>query len=238
MWNNFDSSTNEGGFMDTTISEGAGGDDKGNLKRGQNCVPVMIAHVRKHGEELNIWGNPVKIITLVVIVNKIESTSTKISFEFQDETGTLKGLKWLEGDNVEYDCPVKPRSYCRVHGLIRDQAGEPYVLVIHIQPMQHLNELLVHLAEVTLITLQGESSQNTPVQNSVAIDNGNSGLNPHQQMVLDIIQNGDPEYGAERNAIKKQVPPIVAPKVDEILDFLSSEGHIYTTKTDDFFKAI
>lgn len=104
--------------------------------------------------------------------------------------------------------------------------------------MEHLNELLAHLAEVTLVTLQGESSHNAPADQPLKIENDNSGLHSHQQLILDIIQNGDPEYGAERNNIKKQVPPNVAPKVDEILEFLSSEGHIYTTKTDDYFKAI
>lgn len=87
-WSNFDSSAqNEGGFMDTTVNEGAGGDDKGNLKRGQNCIPVMIGHILKHGEELTVWGTPVKIITFVAIVNKVDATSTKVTFEFQDETG-------------------------------------------------------------------------------------------------------------------------------------------------------
>ena len=158
----------------------------------------------------------------------------------------------MEGDNTSYESPVKVNTYARVYGLVRDQNEEPYVLIVNVQPMEHLNELLTHLMEVTLMSLQGEkrSSGGDKVNQSMAnnsisggsasMSNGNgvSGLTPQQQMVMDIIQNSDPEYGAERDDIKSRVPPNIASKVDEIIEFLSSEGHIYTTKTDDFFKAI
>ena len=74
--------------MDTSVADAstADGDNK-NLKRGQNCVPVMIAHLQRHGEKLDVWGIPAKIVTFLAIVKKCEAMSTKITYEFQDESG-------------------------------------------------------------------------------------------------------------------------------------------------------
>lgn len=73
--------------MNTTVNDSTAGEDKANLKRGQNCVPVMIAHLVRYGEKLTVWGTPVRLITFVGLVHKIEPTSTKVSFEFSDDTG-------------------------------------------------------------------------------------------------------------------------------------------------------
>lgn len=91
-WSNFDNSVqNEGGFMDNGGANetlgGAGGDDKSNTKRGQNCVPTMIVQLNRYGERLTVWGTPARIVTFVAVVRKLEAMSTKVTFEFQDETG-------------------------------------------------------------------------------------------------------------------------------------------------------
>lgn len=87
-WQNLSHSTeNAGGFMDASMNDDPGAADKGNIKRGQNSMPVMISHLKNHGEKLTVWGIPARIVTFVAIVRSIDSTSTKISFEFQDETG-------------------------------------------------------------------------------------------------------------------------------------------------------
>lgn len=84
-WNNMDSTQGEGGFLDNT--QAFDGEDKSDLKRGQNCVPVMIAHLNRCGEELTLWGMPVKMIAVVAIVRQIEQVTTKVSYELEDETG-------------------------------------------------------------------------------------------------------------------------------------------------------
>lgn len=165
-------------------------------------------------------------------------------------------MKWLDAE-LSYDPPVKLNSYAKVYGNMRKQQDENYVMVVSIQPLEHLNDLCVHLMEVTLVCLQAENiaSQPTP-NNSSTIDNNpamNSDsavsaessnanhyrdLNKDQIIIMDIISRGDPEYGAERSQIKSHAPSYLISKVDEILEFLSSEGHIYTTRTDDHFKQI
>ena len=167
--------------------------------------------------------------------------------------GVIKGIKWMDADEMYDKLPVSVNSYARVYGTMRSQNNENYVLIVNIQPMEHLNELLTHLMEVTLVSLEGEKMMdkvaqddlslinktvNVPASNGNAVPNNAHGLNREQAIVFSIIQENITEYGAERNEIKAQLPVHVATKVDEILEFLSSEGHIYTTKTDDHFKVI
>lgn len=87
-WNNYDGSVqNEGGYMDTTMETNGQSGDKENVKRGNNCIPVMIGHLNKHGENLKVWGTSPKMITFLGIVLKCEQASTKINYEFKDDTG-------------------------------------------------------------------------------------------------------------------------------------------------------
>lgn len=87
MWNDneiHNESENSGGFMmDTTLS----GEKSSGPKRIQNCVPLMIAHLDR--EDIEVWGISVRLVTFVAILRKYENVSTKVTFEFEDETGLL-----------------------------------------------------------------------------------------------------------------------------------------------------
>lgn len=88
--NDSHSMQNEGGFMDSSVhntSTSSGGPS--GTKRGDHCIPVMIAHLNRSGEDLQVWGVSAKLISLAAIVTKIEILSTKVTFEFRDETGLL-----------------------------------------------------------------------------------------------------------------------------------------------------
>lgn len=156
-------------------------------------------------------------------------------------------MKWFEADSV-FESPVKINAYAKVYGLLRVQNDSRHIFTVSIQPLEHLNELLSHLLEVTYVTLQAERIKDGVLKtdtsfagSAMAVDNsdGPSGLNADQKAVMKIIMNHTvDDNGVERGFIKSKVPPSVVSSVDKILDILSSEGHIYTTKTDDYFRAI
>ncbi|KAL7294368.1 hypothetical protein TKK_0012375 [Trichogramma kaykai] len=220
-----------------------------------NCVSLMISHLIGKDENIKVWGVPVKFIKIVAVVSNIEVDSYKLKYEFRDETGQIDGFSYISLYADHPPCAVSKNSYATVHGKLRNLKGQNCLYVLSIQPLENLNELLAHLMEVTLICLEGKhaASNNNKSQNQVPCttnenpDNSGSdrllvnnylGLGKEQALILTIIESSEHEYGAERNEIKSKVPLNMVSKVDGILNFLSSEGHIYTTKTDDFFKKI
>jgi len=78
----------------------------------------------------------------------------------------------------------------------------------------------------------------TNTNNTLMIDNTMSGMSPEQMAVLEVVRSAnDSECGIEKRDILVQVPKHIIPRINEILDFLLCEGHIYTTSSEDFFKA-
>eukprot|EP00105_Crassostrea_gigas_P019292 XP_011437735.1 PREDICTED: replication protein A 32 kDa subunit [Crassostrea gigas] len=64
-----------------------------------------------------------------------------------------------------------------------------------------------------------------------------SGLNQVQNQVHSIIQSNVTEEGASIENVCKQLRGVPERSVREAIEFLSSEGHIYSTIDEDHYKA-
>lgn len=155
-------------------------------------------------------------------------------------------MKWLEADAKPLDQKKHTNTYARVAGLLREQNDKRYILIIRMSPLQDLNELTTHILEVTFATLKAEvlAQKNKNVIDHSADGNERPsedspyyGMTGDQTLVYKIIHaQNDTESGIERSDIKAQVPRRILSDIDNILEFLVSEGHIYTTSTDNHFK--
>lgn len=166
-------------------------------------------------------------------------------------TGTIQALRWLDGESPEAENDIEINKYVRVFGSLREQAEKGrHIFLLKIHPLKKLSDIHSHLLEVTLLSLRSEAgaveaamgnTSNTTMRTLNATGNdddaGDSGLAKDQATVLKIIKSAIDDKGIERDEIKRQMPPQFVNSADNILDFLASEGHIYTTCTDDFFKA-
>lgn len=160
--------------------------------------------------------------------------------------GAIKAIKWNspedESDTKEQILNIN--SYVRVYGLPREQDGEKHLLILRICHLDSLNELSNHLLEVVYVAQAGNHTQ-CPVKKIGAVADTTAamqnlefaGMDKDQAIVFNVITGDDSESGIEREQIKKKVPISLVSKVDEILEFLAGEGHIYTTRTDNHFKA-
>ncbi|KAH0546412.1 replication protein A 32 kDa subunit [Cotesia glomerata] len=253
MWGN-DSTTESGGggggFMDESYSTAAPQADRGETKRSNNVIPLMISDVQKAGRHgKTIWGKGLNVICVVGLVKEISSQTTKIGYNIEDETGTIMAFKWLEAESIPPE-GIEVGMYVKIHGTVREQGGDNcHVFVMKIRPVKKYAEVFSHLLEVISISanlkypknsLQGKGVE-APTSNKAEDEDMNDdichGLTNEQKVLYKIIKSHDSENGIERNYLKTQVPKNLEPKVDVMLDFLASEGHIYTTCNDDFFKA-
>ncbi|KAK1117712.1 hypothetical protein K0M31_015655 [Melipona bicolor] len=173
------------------------------------------------------------------IVNHIEKSSTKVTYEIEDETGRITCFQWLAVIGKITQPVINLNTYVRVFGQIKEQNQTKHVLIVKIYPVTTLNELTNHLLEVTFVSLhiQKTSNDNQYKGSDVLMPDDNLGLTKDQVTVFRIIQaENDTVNGIERKTLKNRVPKNILPIIDDIIDFLTSEGHIYTTCTDDHFK--
>ncbi|XP_076236938.1 replication protein A 32 kDa subunit [Calliopsis andreniformis] len=249
MWssNGDTSATFEGGFLDNS-RKGEQGDVK--LRRVQTLIPAMIGHLLSASstDETKFWDIPARMFSIVGIIRNMEESATKISYDIEDQTGTITALKWLEADSKPSDHNMQKDTYVRVVGFLREQNDKRHILIMRMWLLQDLNELTNHILEVTYATLKAEAmaKQNKESGDSMNSSMGNQGqsedspyygMTGDQTLVYKIIHaQNDTESGIERSEIKAQIPKRILSDIDNILDFLVSEGHIYTTSTDNHFK--
>ncbi|XP_066597374.1 replication protein A 32 kDa subunit [Prorops nasuta] len=245
MWSNVNESINveEGGYMDDMIAgEKSDSNKKSGPESAQHIVPVMIGHLQDESE-LQWYNSPLKVVTLVALVTKIEKSTTKITYTIQDDTGTMEALKWLEADpkNVEYE--IQECTYVRLFGSIRSSDKKKNILLLRIRPIMDLNELTTHMLEILVNNVQAENAwkhDETSVTSANQIEMVSSshyGMTKEQAQVYDIIKTkNETECGMEISELKSQLPGYVLTKLDNILEFLTGEGHVYTTTTENYFK--
>lgn len=162
--------------------------------------------------------------------------------------------------------PMMEMTYCQVFGSVRSQGGKRYIMIFRIMPVEDLNVITTHILEVmhTGLKLQQieslqagggmETAGNTSgMQNSLVgtagLDGaantsmggsgfgGAQGLNTQQKMVFTVIRQSGDEAGVNREVIYQQLlGKVNQMQINQVLDFLSSEGHIYSTIDEDHFK--
>lgn len=150
---------------------------------------------------------------------------------------------WLEADKnpAESNGCTQINTYVRVYGLLRTQNNQRHVLILRMHPLEDLNELTCHFMEVIHFILKANKpaeESTLPTTNSLMIDNTMSGMSSEQMAVLEVVRSAnEAECGIEKRDILAKIPKHIISRIDEILDFLLCEGHIYTTSSEDFFKA-
>lgn len=156
--------------------------------------------------------------------------------------GTVTAIMWLEADKnpAESNSCIQINTYVRVYGMLRTQNNKRHILILRIHPLEDLNDLTCHFMEIIYFILKANKpAEELPVPaKSSMIDNTMSGMSSEQMAVLEVVRSAnDSECGIEKRDILVRVPKHIIPRIDEILDFLLCEGHIYTTSSEDFFKA-
>lgn len=244
-----------GGFMNTNELEDTPG--KGKVRRLQSVVPLVIKQIKScEDDELNLFGMPVQILSLVAIITDYEVQTTKAIYNIEDFSGSIKALWWLESDNNAAKLPmVKENNYVRIYGSLRVQDGEKIVMVLRMFPVDDCNIVMNHLLQVIHARLQAEHIANNPAGSTSIIKKNNPGaelansmqyihennqdanLTSIQKMVLEALKkDNDSLAGISKQKLLGQFPSNKHTDVLEALEFLQNEGHAYSTVDSDHFK--
>lgn len=205
-------------------------------------------------------------IVLVGLVRSSTETSTRLDYEIDDMTAPpLAVRQFVDNDentpDAERTLMIRENIYVRVHGHVRAFAGKRSVVAFRVAPIADMNELTTHMLEVIYAhayLVQAGTSMDTSApapQQSVAsasnagpqpVMNGahpanigghlDIGLTPDQQQVLNVLRSTMDEQGLSITTVSSQLKHMSQRVIRDAIEFLSSEGHIYSTIDDEHYK--
>jgi len=235
----------------TTPSKGSAGGGKG---KKQNIVPVMINEVLNAPEEgFTVEGTEVGMVVICGKVNAVERAATKTTYHLEDNSGTLEVVQWV--DEGSAGAEHNEGDEVKVVGSVRTQGEKKHVMAFKITAVSCKAEWDAHLLQVVYSKLKlrqlnqaanggAMDTQTTGLTNSMmggGLGMGSSSApssgHKNYDMVYQLIKSSSAEQGVDRDSINQQVRTKMSKQeMDAALDYLSSEGHIYSTIDEDHFK--
>lgn len=244
-----------GGFGTPQGTQG----DRKSRNRAQNVLPCTTAEILSATQnDDKFYSGEIELsqITIVGLIIAVKESPTRIDYEVDDMTGPpLEVKQFVDNDESvpepERIAAFRENTYVRVYGTVRSFGGKRNVTAFKMVPVMDMNEVTYHMLEVTHSHLAlskhvaSGMSSGAPMNSSTMGDNiyNNqdsgmiSGLNQIQNQVHSIIQSNVTEEGASIENVCKQLRGVPERSVREAIEFLSSEGHIYSTIDEDHYKA-
>jgi len=206
-----------------------------------------------------VEGCEVGMVLLVGKVVTCEKATTKTTYRIQDDSGEIEVIQWLEeGTNQPEHIEGSP---IKVVGSIRTQQDKKHVMAFKISEVRDQAEYDAHTLEVVYSHLKlrqlqqkingqilgSDGSLSQSMMGGALGVQGGAGYvsssanqsfgNRNYDLVYGLIKQSTDEAGIDRdnifNGVKKSMSKV---EMDNSLDFLSSEGHIYSTIDEDHFK--
>lgn len=194
-------------------------------------------------------------VTLVGIVRSAKESATNLAYEIDDMSGPLIEVRQF-GDNDE-NTPeaerlslIRENIYVRVHGHLRSFGNKRSIIAFKVRALADMNELTMHLLEVLCVRARSkrsdQSSAMKPISNMglshagvTSMDmSSDAGLTMPQKQVLDIFRMCPNNEGYNIRMVHEKLPGMPDRVFKEVVEFLSNEGHIYSTIDDMHYKAI
>lgn len=195
-------------------------------------------------------------ITFIGIIRSVIKRANDITYMIDDMTSTEVNVKSQpeEKDDIpNEDEESKPEEiqfmenqYVKVFGIIKSLANEKIVQSFKIVPIEELNQVTHHMLECMSasihyaqggqggdMTMDQQMGNENPLKNS----GGNGGLNDCHNAVSEFLKQSTNQSGMHFQEICDYLKSFPESKVKQALEFLSTEGHIYTTIDDEHYKS-
>lgn len=238
-----------GGFGTPQASE-----ERKGRSRAQNCAPVTVAQILNatHNDDRFYSGKlEISQVTLIGLIRTVKESTTRLDYELDDMTGPPLEIKqFVDNDenipDEERVPTMRENTYVRVYGHVRSFSGKKNVVAFKVQPVTDMNELTCHILDVIYshASVSKESAAEVGGRTSTAAvgpshneNAGNYGLSSLNKQVATVIRNSNSDLGISISEVARHLKGAPEKAIREAVEFLSSEGHIYSTIDDDHFKA-
>ncbi|XP_062961628.1 replication protein A 32 kDa subunit isoform X2 [Cynocephalus volans] len=206
-----------GGFGSPTPSQV----EKKSRARAQHIVPCTISQLLSAtlvDEVFKIGNVEISQVTIVGIIRHAEKAPTNIVYKIDDMTAAPMDVRqWVDTDDASGEnTVVPPETYVKVAGHLRSFQNKKSLVAFKIMPLEDMNEFTTHILEVV---------------------NAHMMLNKSNNQVLNLIKVCPRPEGLNFQDLKNQLQHMTVASIKQAVDFLSNEGHIYSTVDDDHFKS-
>jgi len=244
-----------------------GGSAKANRTRVQNLVPCTINQIRtanKEDDRFLIGTMELGQIELFGVIMDSREASTNVTYMLNDFTGEdIQVRHWLEEADDEAagqreSQVFRKHTLVRICGNVRDIQGTRSVVAFRIFPVHDFNEFSCHILEVIHAQMVHQmlqkgaggsvvqSEASTSFAGGSDANAGNApapvkGLSGVQNQVLAYIRSlsQNTESGPRIGDILQELAKkgLSEKQVREAIEYLSNEGHIYSTIDEDHCRA-
>lgn len=252
-----------GGFASPALSQG--GEKKGRTRATQiiACTVSQLMSATQADEAFRVGEVEVAQVTIVGVIRSTDKSMTNIQYKVDDMTSAPMDVKqWVDTEDPSVDNTVlPPGTYVKVSGNLRSFQNHRSVVAFSVRPLEDMNEITSHMLEVvqahmvlskpqTTMGGGGGMSSNVPMSGSGtgnmgsmggsymgASDMGNNGLSPNQNQVLRLIRSCPDAQGISIQDLKQRLSGMSLAVIKDAVEFLSNEGHIFSTIDEDHYKS-
>uniref|UniRef100_UPI00358F0707 replication protein A 32 kDa subunit isoform X2 n=1 Tax=Myxine glutinosa TaxID=7769 RepID=UPI00358F0707 len=218
------------------------------------CTVSQLLAAKQTEDVFRLGDIELNQVTLVGIVRQSEKSPTNILYKVDDMTARpLDVRQWVDVDDMGNEGTVIPPStYVMVVGHLRSFQNKKSLVAFKIRPLENINEITTHILEVvqnhmaiskpagqanttanTNLTLQSNTG---PAVGSMMGDSCN-GLQPQQSQVLSVIRTAKGQSGMSLADVKSRLGGMNPASIQKAIEFLSNEGHIYSTIDEQHYRS-
>uniref|UniRef100_UPI0037E99632 replication protein A 32 kDa subunit n=1 Tax=Semicossyphus pulcher TaxID=241346 RepID=UPI0037E99632 len=250
-----------GGFASPSLSQG--GEKKGRTRATQivPCTVSQLMSASQADEAFRVGDVEVAQVTLVGVIRSTDKSMTNIQYKVDDMTGAPMDVKqWVDTEDPSVDSTVlPPGTYVKVSGNLRSFQNHRSVVAFGVRPLEDMNEITSHMLEVVQAHMVLNKSQTTPAEGGGMSSNitpmsrpdtgsmggsyagaremVNNGLSANQNQVLSLIKSSPDPQGISIQELKQRLSAISLAVIKQAVEFLSNEGHIFSTIDEDHYKS-
>lgn len=254
---------NAGGFVNgdnmngsPTFSQSQSSPSSTKKRDAQSLTPVTIKqlqNVESKDSKYKLDGKDLAQVTFVGVILSVDKQQTNLNYMIDDGTGKMNVRIYidLEDENQRSD---PENSYVRVVGNLREFNGGLHVVGFQLLPIKDFNEITFHALEVISVHLRntkGPPGGAAPVAQQASGSTGfsaapaaaagggraASGGGDLQQQVLKIFEADSTDTGASIDDVCRQFANTPKSEIRDAVEFLSDEGHLYSTVDEDHYKS-
>ncbi|XP_069479163.1 replication protein A 32 kDa subunit [Ambystoma mexicanum] len=247
-----------GGFGSQSATQG----DKKSRSRSQQIVPCTVSQLLSASvvaEVFHIGEVELSQVTVVGVIRHAEKAPTNIMYKVDDMTAAPMDVRqWVDTDEGSSENVVlTPGSYVKVAGHLRSFQNTKSLVAFKILPLEDMNEFTSHMLDVVHSHMALSKSQGTSMTGGTSApktpgstgigDMGRGytgggdatihGLTAHQAQVLNLIKSCHGAEGMSFDELKMKLQGLNMTTIKDAVEFLSNEGHIYSTVDDEHYKS-